>query len=187
MEKRFCTYCGEPTITAVPAGENRPRRVCPACHSVHYENPLVVVGCVPEHEGRILICRRAIEPRRGYWTLPAGFMENGETLEAGAARECHEEALAQVEIGTPLALMNAPDSQQVHVYFRARMTSGDHGAGEESLETRLVDEADIPWGELSFPTVRYALQQFLADRKAGTEPMHITTLGRHDQGRRDPG
>jgi ADP-ribose pyrophosphatase YjhB (NUDIX family) len=140
------------------------------------------VGCVPEHEGKILICRRAIEPRRGYWTLPAGFMENGETLQDGAARECFEEALADVEIGTPLALMNAVESRQVHVYFRARMRAPAHGAGEESLETKLVDAADIPWDELSFPTVRYALQQYLADRAAGGEPMHITTLGRRDPG-----
>jgi ADP-ribose pyrophosphatase YjhB (NUDIX family) len=182
MEKRFCTYCGQPTVITVPAGDSRPRRTCPACQSVHYENPLIVVGCVPEHEGRILICRRAIEPRRGYWTLPAGFMENGETLEDGAARECFEEALAQVDILSPLALMNAPDSRQVHVYFRARMTSAAFGAGEESLEAKLVDEADIPWGELSFPTVRYALQQYLADRAAGMEGFHVTTLGRRDPG-----
>lgn len=166
----------------VPAGDHRPRRFCHACQSVHYENPLIVVGCVPEHQGRILICRRAIEPRRGYWTLPAGFMENGETLEEGAARECFEEALAQVDIGTPLALMNVPDSQQVHVYFRARMSSPSCGAGEESLEAKLVDAADIPWDELSFPTVRYALQQYLADRAAGTERMHVTMLGRREPG-----
>jgi ADP-ribose pyrophosphatase YjhB (NUDIX family) len=180
MQKRFCAYCGQPTVMTVPAGDSRPRRVCPACQSVHYENPLIVVGCVPEYAGRILICRRAIEPRRGYWTLPAGFMENGETLEDGAARECQEEALAQVQILSPLALMNAPDSQQVHVYFRARMTSTDCGPGEESLEVKLVDEADIPWAELSFPTVRYALRQYLADRAAGTAGFHVTTLGRRD-------
>ena len=180
MEKRFCTYCGQPTVVTVPAGENRPRRFCPACRSVHYDNPLVVVGCVPEYQGKILICRRAIEPRRGYWTLPAGFMELGETMQDGAARECLEEAMAQVDIGSPLALMNAPDSGQVHVYFRALMSAATYGAGEESLEAKLVDEADIPWGELSFPTVRYALQQYLADRAAGTEGFHVTTLGRRD-------
>ncbi len=182
MEKLFCTYCGQRTETIVPAGDTRPRRVCPACQSVHYENPLIVVGCVPEYAGKILLCRRAIEPRLGFWTVPAGFMENGETLEDGAARECLEEAMAQVDIGSPLALMNVPDSQQVHVFFRARMSSAVFGAGEESLEAKLVDEADIPWDELAFPTIRYALRQYLADRAAGTEGMHLTTLTRRDPG-----
>ena len=178
MKKRFCTYCGQATEVQVPAGDNRPRRVCPACHAIHYENPLIVVGCVPEYEGRILLCRRAIEPRRGYWTMPAGFMELNETLEDGAARECLEEALAQVDIGTPLALVNVPEAGQVHVFFRARMSSGAFGAGEESLEARLVEPAAIPWDELAFPSTRYALQQYMADREAGVEDMHVTTLSR---------
>jgi ADP-ribose pyrophosphatase YjhB (NUDIX family) len=182
MEKRFCTYCGQPTIEAIPDGDNRPRRVCPACKSIHYENPLIVVGCVPEHEGRILICRRAIEPRRGYWTVPAGFMEIGETLEAGAARECIEEALAQVDIGTPLALVNVPEAGQVHVFFRARMTSAEFGAGAESLEAQMVEPAALPWEDLAFPSTRYALTQYLADRAAGVEAMHITTLRRRNPG-----
>src|SRR5262245_62760708 len=121
MEKRFCTYCGQPTVTAVPAGDQRPRRVCPACQSVHYENPLVVVGCVAEHEGRILLCRRAIEPRRGYWTVPAGFMENGETLQEAAARESREEALAEVTIGSLLSVVHVLHAEQVHVFFRAML------------------------------------------------------------------
>ena len=182
MQKRFCTYCGEPTITAVPAGDSRPRRVCPACQSVHYENPLIVVGCVPEYQGRILICRRAIEPRRGYWTVPAGFMENAETLEDGAARECLEEALAQVDIGTPLALVNVPEAGQVHVFFRARMRSVAFGVGVESLETQLVEPAGIPWQDIAFPSTRYALEQYLADRAAGTAGIHVTTLTRRDPG-----
>jgi len=182
MEKRFCTYCGQPTITAVPAGDTRPRRVCPACHAVHYENPLIVVGCVPEFEGRILICRRAIEPRRGYWTVPAGFMENDETLEDGAARECLEEAEAQVDIGSLLALVNVPEARQVHVFFRARMSSASCGAGEESLEARLFDTAAIPWEDIAFPSTRYALTQYLADRAAGREELHVTTLKRRQPG-----
>ncbi len=178
MEKHFCTYCGQPTEITVPAGDNRPRRVCPACGSVHYENPRIVVGCVPEYQGRILLCTRAIEPRRGYWTVPAGFMENGETLEDGAARECHEEALAQVDIDSLLALVNIPEAEQVHVFFRATMRSPQFGAGEESLEARLVDAADIPWQDIAFPSTRYALQQYLADRAAGVTGTHITTLKR---------
>jgi ADP-ribose pyrophosphatase YjhB (NUDIX family) len=182
MQKRFCTYCGQPTVEVIPEGDNRARRVCPACQSVHYENPLIVVGCVPEHAGRILICRRAIEPRRGFWTIPAGFMELGETLEAGAARECVEEALAQVEIGSPLALVNIPEAGQVHVFFRARMHSGAHGAGEESLEAQLVEPEAIPWEQIAFPSTRYALEQYLADRAAGAEGMHVTTLHRRNPG-----
>jgi ADP-ribose pyrophosphatase YjhB (NUDIX family) len=180
--KRFCSFCGTPTAITVPPGDSRPRRTCPACHEVHYENPLLVVGCVPEYQGRILICRRAIEPRRGHWTVPAGFMELNETLEDGAARECLEEALAQVDIGSPLALINIPDSGQVHVFFRARMSSPACGAGEESLEAKLVDPADIPWDDLAFPSIRYALRQYMADRTAGREDMHVTTLDRRDPG-----
>jgi len=182
MEKRFCAYCGQPTVITVPAGDNRPRRVCPACQSVHYENPQIVVGCVPEHAGRILICRRAIEPRRGFWTVPAGFMENGETLEDGAARECLEEAEAQVDIGTVLALVNVPEARQVHVFFRARMSSASHGAGEESLEAQLFEPAAIPWQDLAFPSTRYALECCLADRAAGREDVHVTTLRRRHPG-----
>lgn len=182
MNKLYCSFCGARTVMAVPPGDSRLRRVCPACQSVHWENPLLVVGCVPEFEGRILLCRRAIEPRRGYWTVPAGFMELDETLQEGAARECVEEALAEVDIGSTLAVMNVPDSGQVHVFFRARMRSADCGAGEESLEARLVDPADIPWEDLAFPTIRYALRNYLADRAAGVEQTHETTLRQHDSG-----
>jgi ADP-ribose pyrophosphatase YjhB (NUDIX family) len=183
MDKRFCSYCGQLTVITVPAGDQRPRRVCPACHAVHYENPRIVVGCVPEaDDGRILICLRAIEPRRGYWTVPAGFMENGETLEDGAARECFEEALAEVRIGSLLALVNIPEAEQVHVFFRARLTTSVFGAGEESLDARLVDAADIPWDEIAFPSTGYALRQYLADRAAGIENHHLTTLARRHPG-----
>src|SRR6187551_2471115 len=164
MDKPFCSCCGAHVQVLVQEGDHLLRRVCPACGVVHYENPRIVVGCVPEHEGQILLCRRAIEPRRGYWTVPAGFMENGETLEAGAARECHEEALATVAIGSLLALVNIPEAQQVHVFFRARLTSSAFGAGPESLDAMLVDAADIPWGDIAFPSTVFALQRYLADR-----------------------
>lgn len=161
-----------------PEGDHRPRRVCPTCGVVHYENPRVVVGCVPEYESRILICLRAIEPRRGYWTVPAGFLENGETMEAGAARECHEEALATVEIGPLLALVNIPEAQQIHVFFRARLTESVFGAGEESLDARLVKPDEIPWDNLAFPSIRYALECYLRDREAGTSRPYLTSLAR---------
>ena len=178
MDKPFCSCCGERTVFGIPAGDTHQRRLCPACGTVHYENPKVVVGCVPVHEGRILLCRRAIEPRRGYWTIPAGFLENGETLEAGAARESYEEALARVEIGSLLAVVNVPEASQVHVFFRARLPEAQFGAGEESLEAMLVEERDIPWDELAFPSTVYALQCHLSDRETGGLQTHVTTLGR---------
>jgi ADP-ribose pyrophosphatase YjhB (NUDIX family) len=182
MDKRFCCYCGSTTKIDTPPGDHLPRRMCPSCGAIHYENPRIVVGCVPEHDGRILICKRAIEPRYGAWTIPAGFMENGETLEAGAARECHEEALARVQIGSLLALVNIPEAQQVHVFFRAHLPEAVFGAGEESLDAKLVDAADIPWNEIAFPSTRFALDCYLADRAAGIERHHLTTLPRRHPG-----
>jgi ADP-ribose pyrophosphatase YjhB (NUDIX family) len=175
-EKRFCSYCAQPTQMAVPPGDTRARRICPACGAIDYENPRIVVGCVPEHDGRILLCRRAIEPRRGYWTVPAGFLENGETLEHGAARESWEEALAQVEIGSLLAVVNIPEACQVHVFFRATLRGTAYGVGEESLEAALVDPAAIPWHDIAFRSTTYALQHYLADRETGASTTHVTTL-----------
>ena len=128
------------------------------------------------------MCRRAIEPRRGFWTVPAGFMENGETLEAGAARECLEEALATVAIGALLALVNIPEAHQVHVFFRAQLTASAFGAGAESLDAKLVTPEEIPWEELAFPSTAYALRCFLADRERGTTTPHLTTLARRHPG-----
>ncbi len=176
--RSFCSFCGSPTVIRVPEGDQRPRQVCDACGTVHYENPRIVVGCVPEHEGRILMCRRAIEPRRGYWTVPAGFMENGETLEAGAARECFEEACASVEIGSLLAVVNIHEAHQVHVFFRARLATPGFGIGQESLETRLVEPGDIPWRDVAFPSTQFAMERYLADRAAGASGVHMTTLSR---------
>jgi ADP-ribose pyrophosphatase YjhB (NUDIX family) len=178
MEQKFCSVCAASTEIRIPEGDHLPRRVCPQCGTVHYENPRIVVGCVAEHEDRLLLCRRAIEPRRGHWTLPAGFLENGETLEEGAARECHEEALARVAIGSLLLIANITPAHQVHVFFRARLIEPAFGAGPESLESRLVDPADIPWDDLAFPSSRSALQAFLADRTAGREEHHLITLTR---------
>ena len=178
MEQKFCGVCASPTEIRVPEGDHLPRRMCPQCGTIHYENPRVVVGCVAEFETRLLICRRAIEPRRGYWTLPAGFLENGETLEAGAARECREEAMATVEIGGLLMLANVPPARQVHVFFRARLAVPEFGAGPESLDVRLVDAAQIPWEDLAFPSNRCALEALLADRAAGREGTHLVTVTR---------
>jgi len=145
---------------------------------VHYKNPLLVLGCVPEWQGKVLLCRRAIEPRLGFWTVPAGFMENGETLQAAAARECYEEALATVEIGSLLAVASVTGANQVHVMFRARLLQPQFAAGTESLEVRLYDEAEIPWEHLAFPSGEFTLRKYFADRSAGREDHHFVELSR---------
>ena len=143
---------------------------------VHYQNPKLVLGCVPEWAGRILLCRRAIEPRLGFWTVPAGFMENGESLQHAAARECYEEARAEVEIGSLLALASVTHASQVHVMFRARLLVPEFSAGPESLEVALYDEADIPWQEIAFPSGEFTLRRYFADRAAGREDHHFAEL-----------
>jgi ADP-ribose pyrophosphatase YjhB (NUDIX family) len=175
---QFCEKCGAPVQLAVPAGDHLPRHVCTACGHIHYRNPRVVVGCVPGYEDRILLCRRAIEPRRGYWTVPAGFMENGETLQQAAARESQEEALAQVEIGTLLAVVHVLHAQQVHVFFRARLASAQFGPGPESLEVELIRPEEIPWPDLAFPSTEFTLRRYLEDRAAGRESHHFAEMNR---------
>ena len=174
----FCSNCGSRVVLKVPEGDFLPRHVCDNCGIIHYLNPKLVVGSVPVYEGRILICKRGIEPRHGYWTIPAGFMENDETLEAGAAREAAEEARIQVEIGSLLLLANVTSARQVHVFFRSRMLTPDFGVTHESLEVRLVDESEIPWSELAFPSTEYALRRFVEDRAAGVERHHVAEMHR---------
>jgi len=174
----YCSNCGAPVTLRVPPGDQRPRHVCAACGTIHYDNPRLVVGCVPEHDGQILLCRRAIEPRLGYWTVPAGFMENGETLQQAAARESYEEALARVEIGSLLAVVHVLHARQVHVFFRATLPAAEFGSGVESLEVELFAPADIPWSDLAFPSTEFALRHYFKDRAAGVEPHHYTTIDR---------
>jgi len=174
----FCNQCGAKVEFRIPPGDHLPRHICDACGTIHYLNPRLVVGCVPEYEGRILLCRRAIVPRRGFWTVPAGFMENGETLQQAAARESYEEALARVEIGSLLSIVHVLHAQQVHVFFRARMTEPTYGAGAESLETVLVEPEDIPWPDIAFPSVDFALHRYLEDRAAGREDHYFTEFDR---------
>lgn len=175
---RFCCACGQPVVRKTPEGDHLPRFVCEACGTVHYENPKLVVGCVPEYQGKILICKRAIEPRVGYWTVPAGFMENDETLQQAAARESHEEALADVEIGSLLTVVHVLSARQIHVFFRAKLRSPEFGPGPESLDVKLVDPADIPWDDLAFPSGEYTLRRYLEDRAAGRESHHFTSVER---------
>lgn len=175
----FCSNCGSPLEYRVPEGDNMPRFVCAACHTVHYQNPKVVVGCVCEWDGRILLCRRAIEPRYGYWTLPAGFMENSETTAEAAARETLEEANARVRILEPLALVNVARINQVHLMYRAKLLDTGYSAGAESLDVALVTEAEVPWDEIAFPSVRFTLEHYFADRRAGRPfVLHTTDIDR---------
>jgi ADP-ribose pyrophosphatase YjhB (NUDIX family) len=172
----FCSNCGSPVETKIPPGDHLPRFVCTSCNMVHYKNPLLVLGCVPEWENKILLCKRAIEPRRGFWTVPAGFMENGETMQAAAARECHEEALATVEVGSLLAIVNVTRANQVHVMFRAKLLKPEFAPGPESLEVGLYEESEVPWADLAFASGEYALRRYYEDRAAGREQHHFTEL-----------
>lgn len=172
----FCTRCGSKVEIQRPESDNRERWVCTNCGFIHYQNPLVVVGCVAEKDGRILLCKRAIEPRHGFWTVPAGFMELGESLSEGAARETREEALAEVEIGHLFASVDVVDAGQVHMFFTGTLKGG-YGAGEESLDTQLFAEDEIPWDELAFKSGRFALETYLKDRGESKE-VHIHELRR---------
>ncbi|MCL2075128.1 MAG: NUDIX hydrolase [Betaproteobacteria bacterium] len=173
---RYCPYCGQQVEARVPTGDDRLRAVCDTCGYIHYENPRLVLGAVAEWEGRILLCRRAIEPRMGLWTLPAGFMENGESSLEAAARETREEAQAEIEAAELFALIDVPGIDQVHVFYRARLVAGKHAPGSESLETRLFSEIDIPWQDLAFPTNACCLELYFADRQKGVFRCHQTTL-----------
>lgn len=164
---RYCSLCGGEVRAEIPAGDNRLRYVCTACNSVHYENPRLVVGCVAVHDGQILMCKRAIAPRLGFWTLPAGFMELGESLTQAAARETREEACAEVTITGLLASVNVLSAGQVHVFFRALLPEPTFAAGAESLAVQLITPAEIPWDELAFTSNRIALEQYLAQEKSG--------------------
>lgn len=171
-----CRACGTPVDYRVPADDNRPRAVCPACATVHYENPLNVVGTVPVWQDQVLLCRRAIEPRLGFWTLPAGFMELGETTEQGALRETDEEAGARVALEGLFAVLNVVRVGQVHLFYRARMLDTHLAPGPETIEARLFREDEIPWDELAFRTVRETLQRYFADRRSGHFGVHCADI-----------
>ena len=164
---KFCSECAYPVALMIPEGDNRPRYVCAQCETIHYHNPKLVVGSIPvwdkDGELRVLLCKRAIEPRHGYWTLPAGFMENSETTAEAAVRETEEEAGADIEIGDLFSLLNVAQVHQVHLFYLARLRSLDYQAGIESLEVKLFAEHEIPWDELAFPTIRTTLELFFAD------------------------
>ncbi|MGE8502813.1 ADP-ribose pyrophosphatase YjhB (NUDIX family) [Ectopseudomonas oleovorans] len=173
---KFCSQCGNAVTRMIPAGDNRMRHVCGHCATVHYENPRIVAGCLPVWGDQVLLCRRAIEPRRGYWTLPAGFMENGETTEQAAARETLEEACARVRDLNLYTLFDLPHISQVYMMFRAELVDLDFAVGEESLEVRLFEESQIPWSELAFPTIGRTLECFFADRRQNLFPVRNEPL-----------
>jgi ADP-ribose pyrophosphatase YjhB (NUDIX family) len=165
---KFCNFCGAAVTHRIPEGDSLQRAVCDACGLIHYQNPKIVVGCVPVYGDRILLCKRAIEPRHGLWTLPAGFMENNESASEGAAREALEEANAKVEIEDLYTVYSIPHISQVYMMFRAKLLDADVSPGIESLEVKLVTADEIPWDRLAFAMVKRTLEHYLEDRKRGT-------------------
>ena len=177
---KFCSHCGNPVERRVPAGDNRERFVCAHCEAVHYQNPKIVAGCLAEWNGRILMCRRAIEPCAGLWTLPAGFMENDETTSEAAARETLEEANARVDLTDLYTVFSLPHVNQVYMVFRGRLLDLDFRPGEESLEVSLFDEAEIPWQAIAFETIRHTLRFYFEDRRSGRFGLHMGDIVRRE-------
>ncbi len=174
---QFCKQCGAKVVYRLPDdGDTKPRAVCTVCHTVHYENPLNVVGTVPHWGEQVLLCKRNIEPRLGKWTLPAGFMELNETTAEGAARETDEEAGAQFEMQGLFSLLNVARVGQVHLFYRARLTSDQFNPGTETMEARLFTEAEIPWDEIAFRTVKETLEHYFADRRVGAYEIHVIDI-----------
>jgi len=173
---QHCRVCGAATVYREPPDDNRERAVCTVCETIHYENPLNVVGTVPVFEDKVLLCLRNIEPRRGLWTLPAGFMELDETTEQGAVRETIEEAGARIVLGPLFTLLNVPRVGQVHFYYRADMTGPALDPGPETIEARLFDESEVPWNQLAFATVKVTLEHFFADRRRGRFGIHCADI-----------
>lgn len=177
---KHCRECGSPVVYRLPDdGDTHLRAVCTQCQTIHYENPLNVVGTVPywgDTGEYVLLCKRNIEPRWGKWTLPAGFMELGETTAQGAQRETDEEAGALIELGGLFTLMNVARVGQVHLYYRARLLSTDFNPGHETLEARLFTESTIPWDEIAFRTVRETLECYFSDRRQGTYGFHVRDI-----------
>lgn len=169
----YCSECGKPVDKRIPEGDDRLRYICDHCNIIHYQNPRVVVGCLITEGDKILMCRRAIEPRKNYWTLPAGFMENGETMLQGALRESQEEACAEVKGETLYRLFDIPHINQVYVFYRGELKDGAFAAGPESLEVQLFDESEIPWKDIAFPVVTDLLTEYLDDRKKGVFPVRV--------------
>lgn len=173
---QHCPACGSHVQYRIPPDDNRERAVCPACSRIHYENPLNVVGTLPAWNDQVLLCLRNIEPRRGFWTLPAGFMELGETTSQGALRETQEEAGAHIELVQLFSVMNVRQVGQVHLYYLAKLTDTHLDPGPETIEARLFTEAEIPWDQIAFRTVRETLKRYFEDRKRGQFGLHTADI-----------
>lgn len=170
----FCSHCGSERIDLqIPNGDNRPRYCCPDCDTIHYQNPNMVVGCLPLWDKQILLCRRAITPRKGYWNLPAGYLENGETVEAGAIRETWEEARARVDLLRLHTIYNLPKVNQVYLFFLARMRAPEFAEGPESEEVRLFHPEEIPFEEMAFSSSSFAIRQYLTYGEQADQPVHL--------------
>lgn len=175
----FCSHCGSDQLQfIIPPGDNRRRFVCSNCKTIHYSNPTIVAGCLPIWEGKVLLAKRAIEPRKGYWNVPSGYMENGETVEEGATREVWEEAEAKIDLIGIHALYNIPHINQVYIHFLGHLVDGKYGIGEESEEVQLFAEEEIPWEDIAFTSSIFTLKSFFEDRKKGTRQVHI---GRYEK------
>ncbi len=179
----FCSECGEKVNREIPQGDNRLRDVCNNCHLIHYENPKVVTGCIPEWENKILLCKRAIEPRYGLWTLPAGFMENGESNREGAVRETVEEANAKLTNMTLFSVFSIAHINQIYTMYRGELVGGKASAGIESLEVALVEEKEIPWEEIAFKVIEENLKLYYQDKATGTFTTHYGELLKLDNER----
>lgn len=174
----YCSQCGSAVDQQIPEGDNRPRFVCNQCDTIHYQNPRIIAGCLPVYGDKVLLCKRSIEPGYGLWTLPAGFMENGETTREGAMRETREEACAEVELEGLYTVTSITPINQVQMFYLATMPQPEFAAGEETLETRLFSEEEIPWEQVAFRTVINALKFYFEDRKSGNFPLrHIDFVG----------
>lgn len=179
---KYCSDCGERVSKRIPEGDDRPRYVCDGCEAIHYQNPRTIVGTLPVLGDQVLLCRRAIEPRKGFWTLPAGFMENGETTLEGAVRETWEEARASIVNESLYRLYDLPHINQVYIFYRGDLASEEFGPGPESTEVRLFTELEIPWDELAFPVVTVTLREWYSDRQQGVYPVRASAhSGGHRQ------
>lgn len=172
----YCSNCGKSVVYKIPAGDNRERYLCEHCNTIHYQNPRIVTGCLPIWQDHVLLCKRAIAPRTGRWTLPAGFLENGETAQAGAIRETREEACADVTVSNLYTVFSLPHISQIYLFFLAELRDGKFAAGEETLEAVLFDEANVPWDALAFPVIEETLQHYFEDRPTNRFPVHTRDI-----------
>ena len=173
MQMKFCPYCGSEGVWDVPAGDERPRLICTRCDTIHYQNPQVIAGCLVEFEGRILLCRRAIEPCPGLWTLPAGYLETDETIEQAAVRETLEETGVSVRVSNLYSLFSVLERDHVYVIFRATTTADRIVCGEESEEVAFVSPAELPWGELAHPVIEHILERYIKERASGSFALYV--------------